>query len=106
MVKVKMVIFILGFGHLFTIYKYKIFIIVEDFDTSKTILTKMTMTIVTAERLGQSKKNEFFFELLFFVLLFESFVLELIFFCSCSLKYSINLLYICFVFIVFFSAIN
>ena len=43
-----------------TIYKYKIFIIVEDFDNQKTILTKMTMTIVTAERLGQSKKIIFF----------------------------------------------
>ena len=30
-----------------TIYKYKIFIIVADFDNQKTILTKMTMTIVT-----------------------------------------------------------
>ena len=46
-VKVKMVIFIFGFGHLLTIYKYKIFIIVADFDTLKTILTKMTMTILT-----------------------------------------------------------
>ena len=47
-VKVKMVIFIFGFGHLLTIYKYKIFIIVADFDNQKTILTKMTMTKMTA----------------------------------------------------------
>ena len=40
MVKVKMVIFIFGFGHLLTIYKYKIFIIVADFDIPEMILTK------------------------------------------------------------------
>ena len=39
-VKVKMVIFIFGFGHLLTIYKYKIFIIVADFDIPEMILTK------------------------------------------------------------------
>ena len=39
-VKVKMVIFIFGFGHLLTIYKYKYLSIVADFDNQKTILTK------------------------------------------------------------------
>jgi len=47
-VMVKMVIFIFGYVILLTIYKYKIFIIVADFDTCKSILTILTLTIVTA----------------------------------------------------------
>ena len=49
-VKVKMVIFIFGFGH-FTHYiiNINIYYIVADFDTLKTILTKMTMTKMTAK---------------------------------------------------------
>ena len=47
-VKVKMVIFISGLCHLLTIYKYKIFIIVAVLTLLKLILTKMTMTIMTA----------------------------------------------------------
>ena len=60
-VKVKMVIFIFGFGHLLTIYKYIIFIIVEDFDTSKTILTKWPNDQMTANCKKNSPNPIFWF---------------------------------------------
>jgi len=41
-VKVKMVIFIFGFVILLTIYKYKIFYIVADFDICKNDFDQMT----------------------------------------------------------------